>query len=290
MAVAAVVVMVVWDVPPIGLAALLSNNAFHPYQRSIALTIQAFMHVGGFTLAPLLLLAFTLQPRDYGLWLRAQGRVSAAGLLAGAALTLVSLPLISVTIEWNAGWHFGGLLTGFDAWMRAAEDTARRVTAQITQMDSGAAFAACFVTLAVIPAIGEELVFRGIVQPTLTRAVGGRVHVGIWLTAIVFSAIHMQFLGFVPRMLLGAGFGYLYQWSGRLSVPIAAHLANNGLQVLLLYLSQRGALAGFDPDATAALPWPWVLVSASATVTLLRILRRTWVAPSPSAELPAAGV
>ncbi len=273
-ALAGIVVALVWEVPVAGVGALLSGNAFHPQQRAIALTAQALMHLTGFTLAPLVLLAFTLPMRDFGLWLRAQRRVSVGALLAGLALTLVSLPLMSAAIEWNAGWHFSGALGDFDAWMRGKEEAARRLTAQLTQMDSRADLLACLVALALVPAVGEELVFRGVVQPTLTRALGGRAHLGIWLTAIIFSAIHLQFLGFVPRLLLGAGFGYLYHWSGRLAVPIAAHFANNGLQVLLLYLGQRGQLAGFDPNATSALPWPWVGASAVLTVALLAWLHQ----------------
>lgn len=283
-ALAAGVVAVVWDVPLTSLAAVLRNEAFHPHQRAIARTAQALMHAAGFTLAPLVLLVLTLPRVGAGRWLRTQTRWPGAWLAAGAALTLLSLPLISVIIEWNAGWHFGGPLADFDLWMRAKEAEAQRVTAQIAQMDSGGELAACLLALALVPAVGEELVFRGIVQPTLTRALGGRIHAGIWLTAFLFSAIHLQFLGFVPRMLLGVGFGYLYQWSGRLAVPIAAHFTNNGLQVLLLYLSQRGQLGSFDPDATTALPWPWVLASVGATAALLARLRR--VSPESAAQGP----
>lgn len=274
MALAGAVVTAVWGVPLTGLSALLNGDAFHPHQRAIALTAQALLHLGGFTLAPLLLLALTLPAGAFAQWLRAQGRLTLGGLLAGAALTLVSIPLISATIEWNADLHLTGPLAGLDAWMRAQEEVARRLTAQITRMDSGGELLACLLALALVPAVGEELVFRGIVQPTLTRGTGGRVHLGIWLTAILFSAIHVQFLGFVPRLLLGAGFGYLYQWSGRLAVPIVAHFTNNALQVLLLYASQRGALPSFDPDASTSLPWPWVLASVGATAALLVGLHR----------------
>ncbi|MBC7449258.1 MAG: CPBP family intramembrane metalloprotease [Hymenobacteraceae bacterium] len=287
LALAGGVIAVVWDVPLAGVAALLGGDAFHPHQRAIARTAQAVLHLAGFTLAPIVLLAFTLPTAAIGRWLRAQAHLPLPPMLAAVALTLVSLPLISAAIEWNAGWHFSGALTEFDQWMRAKEIAAQRLTTQIAQMDSVGELLACLLTLALVPAVGEELVFRGIVQPTLTRALGGRVHAGIWLTAVIFSAIHLQFLGFVPRLLLGAAFGYLYQWRGRLAVPIAAHFANNAAQVLLLYLSQRGALPGFDPDATTALPWPWVLASGGATAALLAWLHRGQMhAVAPAAAQP----
>lgn len=273
-ALAGAALAVVWGVPMAGVAGLLSGQSVHPDQRAIMRTIQGLTHVGAFTLGPLVLLAFTLPARGFGQWLRAQARVPAGWLLAGALLTLTSLPLISMAIEWNAGLHLGGPLADLDSWMRDQERTAARLTTQITEMANLGELLGCWLALALVPAVGEELVFRGILQPTLTRALGGRTHAGIWLTAIVFSAIHVQFLGFFPRLLLGVGFGYLYQWRGRLAVPIAAHFTNNAVQVGLLYLSQRGALASFDPDSTAALPWPWVVASGTATVALLVALYR----------------
>jgi uncharacterized protein len=280
---ALVLIGVIWHVPVTALSGILSAQVFHPQQRAIALFAQAMTHLAGFTFAPLILLAFTLPTRGFGLWARAQGKFPFVWLFAGIALTLVSLPLMSAAIEWNAGWHFSGPLADFDAWMREKEILAKRATELITQMNSPTDLVLCVLTLALVPALGEELVFRGIVQPTLTRGLGGHIHFGIWLTAILFSAIHMQFLGFVPRMLLGAGFGYLYAWSGRLAVPIAAHFTNNALQVVLLYLSQRGKLAGFDPDATTALPWPWVIASGALTAAVLLLLRRWWQPVPPAA-------
>ncbi len=277
---------VIWHVPFTALPGILSAQVFHPQQRAISLFAQAVTHLAGFTVAPLILLAFTLPTRPFGLWVRAQGRFPLTWLLGGVALTLVSLPLISAAIEWNAGWHFTGPLADFDAWMRDKEAVARRATELITQMDTPTDLVLCVLALALVPAVGEELVFRGITQPTLTRLAGGRLHVGIWLTAILFSAIHVQFLGFVPRMLLGAGFGYLYAWSGRLAVPIAAHFTNNALQVVLLYMSQHGKLPGFDPDATAALPWPWVVGSVLLTTVVMIGLKRWW---HPAALLPFSG-
>ncbi len=263
------VIAVVWGVPLNGLSALLSGNAFHPAQSRILLVVQGLSHLVGFTVAPLILLAFTLPARPFGQWLRAQGRVSAKWLAAGVGLTLVSVPLISAAIDWNASLHLGSWFGDLDAWMRAKEETGKRLTELLTRMHSLPDLVVGVLVIGLLPAVGEELLFRGVMQPTLTRWVGHRPHLGIWLTAIIFSAIHMQFLGFVPRLLLGAGFGYLYQWSGRLAVPMAAHFTNNALQVVMLYLSQRGALPGFDPDATDSLPWPWVVASAAATTALL---------------------
>jgi len=92
--------------------------------------------------------------------------------------------------------------------------------------------------IAVIPALGEELFFRGAVQGILRQKMN--VKVAIWITAILFSAIHMQFYGFFPRMLLGAFFGYLLFWSENLWLPIVAHFTNNGIAIIFYYLKNNG--------------------------------------------------
>ena len=74
-------------------------------------------------------------------------------------------------------------------------------------------------------------------------------HWGVWLTAIIFSAIHLQFYGFLPRVFLGAIFGYMYLYSGSLIYPILAHIFNNSFTVIMVYLSNQGAI-DFDLEST----------------------------------------
>ena len=83
--------------------------------------------------------------------------------------------------------------------------------------------------------IGEELTFRGIIQSLVTEKSNNH-HIAIWVTAILFSAIHLQFFGFFPRMLLGAFFGYLLVWSGSIWLPIYAHFLNNSMAVVAAYM------------------------------------------------------
>ena len=83
--------------------------------------------------------------------------------------------------------------------------------------------------------IGEELTFRGIIQSLVTEKSNNH-HIAIWVTAIIFSAIHFQFFGFFPRMLLGAFFGYLMVWSGSIWLPIYAHFLNNSMAVVAAYM------------------------------------------------------
>jgi len=126
---------------------------------------------------------------------------------------------------------------------------------------------------AVLPAICEEMTFRGTLQQILYKGQSDqgqstKVHIAIWVTAIIFSAIHMQFLGFIPRMLMGALFGYLFVWSGSLWIPIVMHFTNNAIGILL-YNSNADTMSA---DVT------WWMGVISIVITYLGLLifyRRT---------------
>ena len=209
-------------------------------------------------------------------------------LLAAAALIVVILPLMSVLIAWNAGAHFPAALHDFEVWARASEDRAAVLTKFLTRFTSGARFAVGVLVIALVPAVAEELVFRGVMQKNLVRWFSP--HVGVWLGAAIFSAIHFQFFGFVPRFVLGLVLGYLYLWSGNILVSMAAHFTQNAVQLLILYLAQRGQFGwGFDPDATDALPLALVLPSVLLTAGLLYLLHRSMTAPAPPTTMLTIG-
>lgn len=199
--------------------------------------------------------------------------------LAAGLLIIIALPALSAVVAWNANAHFPAGLHGFELWARGQEDKNSELTKFLTQFTSLGRLLIGLVVIAVVPGVAEELVFRGVIQRNLVRWSGSRP-VGVWLAAALFSAIHFQFFGFVPRFLLGLGLGYLYEWSGNILVPMAAHFTNNAFQLILLYLAQGGYLsASFDPDANQALPWPSVLLSAGLSLALLYVLRQRMAPP-----------
>jgi hypothetical protein len=97
-----------------------------------------------------------------------------------------------------------------------------------------------------LPAIGEELLFRGVLQKLIQKMTGSS-HWAIWITATLFSALHLQFFGFLPRLLLGALFGYLLEWTGTLWLPILAHFINNASGVIVFFITGEG-LESDKPD------------------------------------------
>ncbi|WP_167852098.1 CPBP family intramembrane glutamic endopeptidase [Hymenobacter elongatus] len=200
-----------------------------------------------------------------------RGPVSAVWLLAAAAVVVLSLPLMSTLIEWNANVHLPDALSGFEQWARAKEEELKGVTAFLTRLNSPLRLAVALVVIGVVPAVSEELFFRSVIQRNLVNWFSR--HVGIVLAAAIFSAIHMQFLGFVPRFVLGLVLGYLYEWSGNILVPMMAHFTQNATQLLLLYVQQQEwNTSNFNPDSTESMPWYLVLLSVLFTGGILYFL------------------
>ena len=213
-------------------------------------------------------------------------RLGAVGwLLVVAVLIIVTLPFMSTIIAWNAGAHFPAVLHDFEVWARTSEDRAAVLTKFLTNFNSPVRFWVGVLVIGLVPAVAEELVFRGVIQKNLVRWFSP--HLGVWLGAAIFSAIHMQFFGFVPRFVLGLVLGYLYLWSGNILVSMAAHFTQNAFQLVLLYLAQRGQFGwGFDPDSSDALPWALAIPSVLLSAGLLYVLHRHFTAPAaPTAML-----
>lgn len=126
-------------------------------------------------------------------------------------------------------------------WADSMEGKASEMIKGLLVMNSPGEFLLTLLVVAVLPAIGEELVFRGVIQQQLEIATR-RPAAAVWLAAFIFSAFHLQFAGFLPRLLLGAGLGYLYLWTRSLWVPITAHFFINGMQIAGQYI-RKNALA-----------------------------------------------
>lgn len=176
-------------------------------------------------------------------------------------LTLVisfSFMIVNSAIgEWNMGLDFPD--SAFEDWAGQSEEQLKVLTEHLTNFTTPFHFILAFLVVAIIPAIGEELLFRGIIQNLFKRATTNH-HIAIWVTGLIFAAIHMQFYGLFPRMFLGVVFGYLYHWSGKLSIAMLAHLVNNGLALILLYLSQNGTLEVSPEQMEESAPWQAVAI------------------------------
>jgi membrane protease YdiL (CAAX protease family) len=123
------------------------------------------------------------------------------------------------------------------------------------------------VMVALIPALGEEFLFRGTLQRIFSEWMRND-HLAVWITAVLFSLMHYQFLGFIPRMFLGMIFGYLYVWTSSIWVPVLAHFINNGLAVVYYYIFDRGGLVT-EPDNIGMEQNAVLMILASTLITIL---------------------
>ena len=200
-------------------------------------------------LLPPFLMAFlwTKQPLE---WLKLKSETRGYGLWA-IFLMLMALPAINLVGYFNQQMSLPAFLEPLEQWMKTSEESAARLTEQFLNVSTYGGLIINILLMALLPAVAEELTFRGVLQnlfeikdETLKKK-GNRVHIAIWCSAILFSAIHMQFYGFLPRMLMGALFGYALVWTGSLWIPILMHFTNNAMAVILYFLAIR---SGWDMD------------------------------------------
>lgn len=187
-------------------------------------------------------------------------------------LVLVFIPLNSKFIEWNANMTLPDSLAGLESWMRDKEDKLEVQTVFMTSFTGFGQLLAAIFVMALLAALGEEVVFRGILQTKLFQQ-WGNIHAAIWTSAIIFSAIHFQFYGFLPRMLLGALFGYLYYWSGSLWITIFAHFVNNAFLVFMVYLNNI-KIINIDIQKSETMSLPMVLTSLLLTALVIFTIKK----------------
>jgi membrane protease YdiL (CAAX protease family) len=259
---------------PVEFAEAIKDPFKHPELKTIILVMQGSGTFIGMILLPYFFLRFQRRslPQLFNTnWY-------SRPVIMVIVLVIVFMGVNSVFIEWNQNLKFPG-----DEWARKIEETLAEGTKFLTRFDSPFDLILVFIVIAILPAIGEEIVFRGMVQNDMYRATGN-IHVSIWVAAILFSAIHIQFFGFVPRMLLGALFGYLYFWSGNLWLAVLAHFVNNGFTVIGLYLFQRGII-DIDLEETSSTPWQAIVFSAACTVLLLYSYK-SFYNHNPKSDIP----
>jgi hypothetical protein len=149
-------------------------------------------------------------------------------------ILLGSIPVINVLNVINEAMQLPEWLSGIETWMKEKEMSAQGLTEAFLRMDSLNDLMFNIVMIGVLPALGEELIFRGVFQRLFAEWTKN-IHWGILIAAILFSAMHMQFYGFLPRLMLGILLGYLFYWSGSIWVPILGHFVNNAAAVIVYY-------------------------------------------------------
>ena len=215
-------------------------------------------------------------------WLRMDVPVQWQNILLAVVIMICAVPGINLLADLNSRVELPKSLEFIEQILKSQEEAAAALTERFLQADNIGGLLLNIGLMALLPALSEELSFRGTLQQIIYKDQNGKeqrtkVHLAIWITAFIFSAIHMQFYGFVPRMLLGAMFGYVFVWSGSLWVPITMHFVNNGLAVLVYYLMGESENTKNIADTLGAGD-TWYLGVFSILITSLGLLifyRRT---------------
>ncbi len=215
-------------------------------------------------------------------WLRMDVPVQWQNILLAVVIMVCAVPGINLLADLNSRVELPKSLEFIEQILKSQEEAAAALTERFLQADTIGGLLLNIGLMALLPALSEELSFRGTLQQIIYKDQSGKVqstkvHLAIWITAFIFSAIHMQFYGFVPRMLLGAIFGYVFVWSGSLWVPITMHFVNNGLAVLVYYLMGESENTKNIADTLGAGD-TWYLGVFSILITSLGLLifyRRT---------------
>ncbi len=281
-------VMMITSILAIGLWGICGGN-----QSTESLKLLQFLQTIGVFLLPCFIMAYlwSAKPLQY-LHLTTTPKWQIA--LLTVAMMIIALPAINLLGYWNQQLSLPEFLRPLEEIMKQQEEAAAQLTERFIKADNVGILLLNLLLMAVLPAFSEELCFRGILMNLFMRtkdkgqktkdenaerltANGSRrtTHTAIWATAIIFSFIHFQFYGFIPRMLMGALFGYLLIWSGSIWLPMIAHFTNNVLAVILynIYYTQ-----GLDPttaDTFGTGNTLWVgIVSCILLVGCIVLLRK----------------
>ena len=245
----------------------LSNPIGRPEAQIPLLLVQGVTSFGAFVLIPWWIIRKYLQ-MPLGSFFTID-TTNLLPLLITAITVFTFMGVNSVMIEWNMKMELPESLSKIEEMMKGMEEQMKQITEFLTDFTNPGSFLLGLLIIAVLPGIGEELLFRGLFQNVFHR-IFKNPHVAIWLAAFLFGVFHFQFYGVLPRILLGALFGYLYYFSGHLGYAMIAHFVNNGFMVVALYLSQTGVI-DFDVESTES-PDSWVVLIFGILTTGLMIL------------------
>ena len=227
--------------------------------------MQFIQTVGTFLLPPILCAWLWDTQHQPFAWLHMDRGADWRTFLLAVLIMICAVPAINLMMDLNGRIVLPKSLEFIENYLRAKEDELAVLTERFLHADNAGMLIINIVLLALLPAIAEELSFRGTLQQLL-----GNKHVAIWVTAILFSAIHMQFYGFFARMFMGVILGYMFVWSGSLWVPIAMHFTNNAFAVIAYYFFGETAENGTNYADTigAGTTW-WLGVISLVTVIVL---------------------
>ena len=254
-----------------GLSTLFSHPEKDQY-RSFLYVYQLINQIGIFILTPLIFARLVDQKSMT--YLKLDRWPTLLTILLGISMVYTLLPFINWLTEVNTNLRLPESLSNLEQWMKTKENQADTITKVFLSVRSLKGLGLNLVVVALIPAIGEELLFRGLIQRLLVEWTKNK-HWGVWLAAMLFSGMHMQFYGFFPRMFLGLMLGYLFVYTKSLWLPMMVHFINNASSVMIYYLNYNGIIDQKMENFGASSQIGVIALSFIISILLLWIVQQT---------------
>lgn len=224
---------------------------------------QSVQSLGMFVLPPFIIA--WLYSRNTAGYLKVNISPSLTSYFLVLAIIFFSLPFIGFLSQLNQSISFPEGLENIESWLMNKEDSAHELTQKFLAADNLKGLLVNIILVGILPAIGEEFIFRGVLQKIFSRWTNN-VHLGILIAAFLFSAMHIQFYGLIPRFFLGLLFGYFMLWSGSIWLPVFGHFVNNTSAVVYYYFTSK---INFQPKAYDSLSFTDSAVLVSLLLVLL---------------------
>lgn len=187
------------------------------------------------------------------------------------SLYIIAYPALCQTVFWNEHMSLPDSMAGLEATWRKWEEAGAKTTNEILSVSSIGAMIVNVLIVGLFTGFAEEMFFRAGFQKLMIQS-GLHPGIAIWLAALIFSAVHMQFFGFVPRLLLGAMFGYVYYRTGSIWASALLHGINNSIVVVSTWLAALGIISeNVDDIFINASGFPWIFVASSAITIIFLI-------------------
>ena len=186
--------------------------------------------------------------------------------LIGTAMIFAIMPFNSIISEWNANLTLPDSMSRLEYLMKQMQESATEMIEKFVSVDTIGGLILNLFMIAGLAALGEELLFRSIIQTSLIK-ICKNAHIGILIASAIFSFIHLEFYGFVPRLILGMLLGYMFYFSGSIWIPMLMHFLNNGTVVLIYFLNNKG-ITNINVDTFGQTSIPILILSIVVMIVL----------------------
>ena len=255
--------------------ALLCWNRLPDKQSTTALKLLQTLQTLSLFMLPPLMMAY-IWSRTPAQWLHLTTRPTLMQTAMSVLIMLIAIPGINLLAHWNSLIILPDFLRPIEAVLQQLEEQAAALTLRFMQTTSATGLISNILVMALLPAISEELTFRGLMLNLFAgkaqHSAGSQrtPHAAIWAVAFIFALVHMQFYGFIPRMLIGALLGYMLYSTGSLWIPVIMHFTNNAAAVLAYFVVFKTGLNPDNVDTIGTGTTLWLgLISIIATLTLV---------------------